>query len=88
MHYLAYVVGENPAKTLAKYYGDLWDWYAVGGRWGHLSRLPRTKLPVPSYIIYQGSDGVSFDEVGEDRMKKALGAISPKDRITVVDLHM
>jgi len=87
MHYLTYVVGEKPDRALKRTEGILWDWYVIGGRWGHLSRRPRHKLPVPYNIVFPNGAWLSKKDVGEEGMRVALKALGPAVPITVVDLH-
>lgn len=87
MHYLTYVVGAEPDKTLERWEGITWDWYAIGGRWGHLRRRARRRLPPPYNIVLKHGTWISTDDVGEDLMAEILRVLDPSERITVIDLH-
>lgn len=87
MHYLTYVVGDEPDRALERTKGIRWDWYVIGGRWGHLSRRARQRLPAPYNIVFPNGAWLSKNFVGEAGMKAALRALGPKVPITIVDLH-
>lgn len=86
MHYLTYVVGDEPAETLLEW-GVNGSEYELGGRWGHLNRRAREALPAPAYILYGDGRYISQSEVGKEAMKEELKALGEDNRITIIDLN-
>lgn len=86
-HTLAYVVGNDPAQTLAL------AGYKEAGKdgqapiWSALRRRARRYLSSPPCIVLRDGITISEDDDGEDVVQAVYSALDENERITVVALH-